>query len=244
MSTRHLLVVITMLISTLLPSSRVDAAPVMTHGIASGDLTSDSAIIWSCSDRDALMRVRYRPISSTVSSLEVSTDNSPAQDYTAQIKLNGLNPNTDYRYEVWFEEDSGSSAKLAGRFKTAPRSGQKSAVTLIWSGDLGGQGYCRRQGSGYTIFKPMTEFGADFYVANGDKLLFHEFLSGPLSAVRAPAPPAFDDTLYPVIFYAEGDIFNYGTLQIMAGETPGLVTDIRDETGRIRPGSELKLQPQ
>ena len=32
---------------------------------------------------------------------------------------------------------------------------------------------------------------------DGDRLVFHELVSGPLSAVRAPAPPAFDPTLHP-----------------------------------------------
>ena len=81
---------------------------------------------------------------------------------------------------------------------------------------------------------------------DGDRLVFHELVSGPLSAIRAPAPPAFDPTLRPVVLYAEGDIFNFGTLRIGDGSPsrPHLWTDIRDDRGRVRPGSALELVPE
>ena len=69
---------------------------------------------------------------------------------------------------------------------------------------------------------------------------------GPLSAIRAPSPPAFDPTLHPVVLYAEGDIFNFGTIQVGDGSpaVPKLWTDVRDESGQIREGSKLELTPQ
>ena len=81
---------------------------------------------------------------------------------------------------------------------------------------------------------------------DGDTLLFHELVSGPLSAIRAPSPPAFDPTLHPVVLYAEGDIFNFGTIQVGDGSpaVPKLWTDVRDESGQIREGSKLELTPQ
>ena len=81
---------------------------------------------------------------------------------------------------------------------------------------------------------------------DGDTLFFHELVSGPLSAVRAPSPTAFDPTLHPVVLYAEEDIFNYGTIRIGDGSPaePTLWSDIRDKSGQIRVGSELELTPQ
>ncbi len=80
---------------------------------------------------------------------------------------------------------------------------------------------------------------------DGDMLLFHELVAGPLNASRR-APPALDPTLHPVVLYAEGEIFNFGTIRIGDGtaEVARLRADIRDETGRIRPGSELELAPE
>ncbi len=81
---------------------------------------------------------------------------------------------------------------------------------------------------------------------DGDRLVFHELVSGPLSAIRALAPPAFDPTLRPVVLYAEGDMFNFGTVSIGDAHAgpPHLWTDIRDDSGLVRPGSELELTPE
>ena len=81
---------------------------------------------------------------------------------------------------------------------------------------------------------------------DGDRLVFHELIGGPLSAIRSPAPPAFDPTLRPVVLYGEGDLFNFGTVRVGDGSpgAPHLWSDIRDDTGRIRPGSALELEPE
>ena len=92
-------------------------------------------------------------------------------------------------------------------------------------------------------FAAQLRYEQDFD-GDQDTLLFHELVSGPLSAVRNPAPPALDPTLHPVVLYAEGDIFNFGTINIDAGTQPVLHSDIRDENGKMRPGSDLLLAPQ
>ena len=480
--------------------------PQVTHGVAAGDVTATSAIVWARSDRDALMRVRYQPVVGNTEAREVTARSSSSTNLTAQAKLVGLDPGTTYRYEVWFETAEGRSPVEAGSFGTSPSVTTRSSVRLVWAGDLGGQGYCRRVDQGYRIFRHMQAWRPDFFIANGDMiyadstcppagpgdgwrnlpgefpgigsqtvdwtdrsrveevyaghwlynradpsfqdflrvtpmyvqwddhevindfgapwatysptparagyanivnagrktlfdfhpvdrhpdeplriyrsfrwgrdvevfildarsyrsentledapearktmlgspqlewletaltqssatwkivstdvplsaptgsnaeqngrdawangagggfaartgfesellgllrtldrhdvrnvvfvatdvhfaaqlrydldidgdgdtLLFHELVSGPLSAVRAPSPPAFDPTLHPVVLYAEGDIFNYGTIRIGDGSPsePTLWTDIRDERGQVRVGSELELTPQ
>ncbi len=79
---------------------------------------------------------------------------------------------------------------------------------------------------------------------DGDSLVFHELVSGPLNAVRG-FPRTLDDTFSPEVLYAEGGIFNFGMLEIVAGSDglPRLRADIRDETGAVRPGSSIELAP-
>jgi hypothetical protein len=45
--------------------------------------------------------------------------------------------------------------------------------------------------------------------------------------------------------YAEGGIFNFGYLRIEEQNgSVNLLVDIRDETGEVRPGSEVVLTPE
>lgn len=80
---------------------------------------------------------------------------------------------------------------------------------------------------------------------DGDTLRFFELVSGPLSAGRREAPPEFDPTLKPVVLYAEGGFFNFSYVRIDSADGRSrIIADVRDETGRVRPGSELEIRPE
>jgi hypothetical protein len=54
---------------------------------------------------------------------------------------------------------------------------------------------------------------------DGDNLIFHKLVSGPLGAFRFDMPggvslPKLDTTFNPKILYEEGDIFNFGYTEI------------------------------
>ena len=145
-------------------------APRVTHGVATGDVTATSAIVWARSDRDALMTVSYQPVVGNTEPQEVTARTASSTNLTAQAKLEGLDPGTTYRYAVWFETAEGRSPVDAGSFRTAPSVTTRAAVTLVWAGDLGGQGYCRRIDDGYGIFRHMQAGQPDFFIANGDMI--------------------------------------------------------------------------
>lgn len=145
--------------------------PEITHGVAVGDVTSDSAVVWARSDREALLAVSYQREDGGAGRQE-STSTSPASeatDFTVQVELEGLLPATRYPFEVAFVDFRGQrSASQRGSFRTAPADNAAAAVSFLVSGDLGGQSYCRDRERGYPIFAPMTALAADFFVANGD----------------------------------------------------------------------------
>jgi alkaline phosphatase D len=58
---------------------------------------------------------------------------------------------------------------------------------------------------------------------------FHEFISGPLSAITGDLDP-LDDTFRPQILYEETHFFNFGVVRI-AGKTGALTVEIRDQEG-------------
>lgn len=82
---------------------------------------------------------------------------------------------------------------------------------------------------------------------DGDALLFHELVTGPMSAGLAD-PRAPDPTFRPAILYAEGGVFNFGLVSIEPGGTgtapSRLEADVRDVDGSVRFGSRLSLEAE
>ena len=83
---------------------------------------------------------------------------------------------------------------------------------------------------------------------DGDMLYFHEFVTGPLSAISVPpqSQDELDPTLNPTLLYAEGELFNFGFVRVQEQKDGRvhLFADVRGEDARIRPGSEVDLAPQ
>ena len=158
----------------------------ITHGVASGDVTNDSAVIWSRSNREAQMHVEY-DISSNFSQPKSISSTSLANqttDFTARAMFEGLRPDTVYYYRVWFSapnlnqdnsNNSFPSDSLTGTFRTAPAPDPSLSITkpisFIFAADLGGQKHCRQAATGgYSIFKNMRDLSPDFFIANGDMI--------------------------------------------------------------------------
>jgi len=142
----------------------------LAQGVSAGEVTESSAVIWSRYHRAATMIVAYTPATGVAELQEVRVRNSADDDFTAQVTLTNLEPDTRYRYAVSFRSGGKRSKRVAGTFRTAPAATVARDVTLLFSGDLAGQRYCRRQGVGYRIFEPMARLQADFFVANGDMI--------------------------------------------------------------------------
>lgn len=144
-----------------------------THGVAAGDVHSNSAVIWSRTDRAATMHVlvkstgKGRPVYKQVA---VSSDD----DFTGQVQVDGLEPDTDYEYRVWFsrgrsDRDHGEHGSR-GRFHTAPAAQTAAPVSFTWGGDLAGQNTCRDSAEGFPIFKAINDMSSDFFIGLGDMI--------------------------------------------------------------------------
>ena len=157
---------------------------VINQGVASGDVTDDSAVVWSRSNREAQMHVEYDTNSnfSQPRSTDATTIGNQTTDYTSHVKLEGLSPDTLYYYRVWFstlplsqanKTTSFTSDILAGSFRTSPSASLPSnkPISFIFAADLGGQKHCRQvDKGGYYIFEKMKELSPDFFIANGDMI--------------------------------------------------------------------------
>jgi alkaline phosphatase D len=150
---------------------------VLTHGIASGDVTASSAVIWARASGTAQMHVEVAtdPAFQHVKSSRSAAASEPT-DFTAQLVLSGLDPDTRYWYRVWFagagaQGRSEVSESRVGTFKTAPAASQSRPVSFIVGADVGGQRFCRNADQGgYAIFARMEALAPDFFIANGDMI--------------------------------------------------------------------------
>ncbi len=157
-------------------SGPAQAADVLriTHGIASGDVTTTSAVIWARASRGARMAVEYSPV--TAASWPPLRQSGPlvdaARDFTGKVVLEGLTPDARYVYWVRFiaPGDGGEVVSETGQFKTAPADDMVRPLTLVWWGDIGGQSYCRDPERGYALFAQMARLAPDFAIANGDSI--------------------------------------------------------------------------
>ena len=160
------------------PSAQGPKQPlVLTHGIASGDVTSSTAVIWARASGKAQMHVEIDtdPAFAHPKSGR-SAHASEATDFTAHMMLEGLQPDVRYYYRVWLAGAGGQGRSRVsegpiGTFKTAPEASQSRPVSFIVGADIGGQRYCRNAAQGgYAIFAKMEALRPDFYIANGDAI--------------------------------------------------------------------------
>jgi alkaline phosphatase D len=158
---------------------RADRPPtlVITHGVASGDVTPSSAVIWARASGPAHMHVeidthpgfRHPKSRGTASASE-------ATDFTAQLTVDGLQPDRRYFYRVWFSGAGGRgrsdvSGSVIGTFKTAPVPWEGRPLSFVIAADVGGQQYCRNAATGgYQIFAAMQSLEPDFAIFNGDAI--------------------------------------------------------------------------
>lgn len=147
------------------------ARPRIPYGVQSGDVTADSAMIWSRTDRPARMVVEWSTRDSLASPTTVPGPIATLDsDFTARIDLGGLPPGQRIFYRVIFEdEETGRvrSEPALGSFTTAPeRAGD---VFFLWSGDTAGQGWgINLAWGGMKIYETMRRMAPDFFVHCGD----------------------------------------------------------------------------
>lgn len=159
----------------------------LPQGIAVGDVTSQSALLWLRTDGLMMAQIEWAPVAAWDTLSKMATAVAPVarsplfttgseSDFTLVVPLEGLTPATRYRFyvSVGSKGSAGTSteARVAarGEFTTLPDTMSHVPVTFAWSGDLGGQGRCRRGAAGYPIFDVMRAQPLDFFLFLGDTI--------------------------------------------------------------------------
>jgi alkaline phosphatase D len=153
--------------------SRAADRPRIAGGLASGDVSTDSAVVWARADRPARMRVECSTVESFKTIIRTaSSDALPESDFTSKVLLDGLPPGQDIFYRVRFEDLalSGISGETqVGHFRTAPA--HKGSISFVWSGDTAGQGWgIDAYRGGMRTYGTMLENRPDFFIHSGDHI--------------------------------------------------------------------------
>lgn len=140
-------------------------AATLTHGVASGEVTDHSAVVWARLDRPGVLAVRLAPTSGGTALVGIAPAGA-GHDNTAAIRFDGLRPDTEYAYQA----DGGDSQAVAGRLRTAPLPDAPRPVRFAWGGDVAGQNVCRDSREGFPIFDVLNRTRWDFFIALGDMI--------------------------------------------------------------------------
>jgi alkaline phosphatase D len=165
----------------------VSLSGAVSHGVATGDVTSESAVLWFRTEGPAQVEVSFATVhdweqSGRVETEQVSTEAD--QDFTMKVPLTGLHPATRYRYVVRTIQPKPPTEYAReltqGEFMTAPAASESVPITFLWSADLGGQHRCRDENTGYPIFEKLRSQNPDFTILLGDLIYGDD---------RCPSPP-------------------------------------------------------
>jgi len=157
--------------------SRAADRPVITHGLQSGDVGNDSAVVWARADRPARMLVEW---STTESFKRVQNagfvDALPETDCTAKMLLENLPAGEEIFYRIRFADLASptvTSEAMVGRFRTAPA--ERRSLAFVWSGDTAGQGWGIDQSrGGMRTYATMLRNRPDFFIHSGDNIYADE----------------------------------------------------------------------
>ena len=135
--------------------------PSITHGVQSGDVTADSAVIWTRSDRPARMFVQVPGL---------RTYRGPVltgkTDFTGRVVLEGLPAGEHLDYKVVLADPDAHrpvGEHAEGQLRTTPRRARD--IRFLWSGDQSGQGWGRNPDlGGFPIYRAMLKRDLFFFV--------------------------------------------------------------------------------
>ncbi|MFI6938928.1 alkaline phosphatase D family protein [Streptomyces sp. NPDC050418] len=162
------------------PALALSGRPSADWGVQSGDVTTDSGLVWVRSDRPARMIVET---SATESFHRTKRWHGPllgpGSDFTGTTRLRGLPSGEEIHYRVLLadpDDTRRTSRPVTGRFRTAPEKRQRD-VRFVWSGDIAGQGWgINPDLGGYRIFEQMRRRSPDFFLCSGDTV----YADGPI----------------------------------------------------------------
>ncbi|TCP42409.1 alkaline phosphatase D [Rhodovulum marinum] len=159
--------------------SRAASRPEIAHGVQSGDVTHDGAVVWARADRPALIQVEWATTDSFADARRVQAlPVGEPTDFAGKLALAGLPSDQDIFYRVTMADLTdlaATSEPVTGHFRTAP-AGLRD-ISFVWSGDTAGQGWgIDESRGGMRTYATMLGHNPDFMIHSGDTV----YADGPL----------------------------------------------------------------
>ncbi len=146
-----------------------------SYGVSSGDVTSDSAILWAKADKGGnaylQLAIKGRFGDCGTDGVVGKAKANKKHDFTVQAQVTGLDAGKAYKYR-WCQPSRGSSSEI-GKFTTAPDPKSKQTIRFALSGDQDARplpGQTTPYWNNFEIWKRITGQHNDFNVLMGDTI--------------------------------------------------------------------------
>lgn len=167
----------------------------LPSGIATGDVTADSGVLWSRASGPGRLVASLLAVDDDGSPLRGGrafrrvlrgTKASEATDFTSKINARDLPAGTRFALTMHFEDPEGHAGETArGSFNTAPGTGgimsgsTPRRQSFVWTGDTAGQGWgINEEIGGMRGYAAMHATKPDFFIHSGDTI----YADGPIAA--------------------------------------------------------------
>jgi len=140
--------------------------PQITSGVMSGDITRDSAMLWSRTDRAARMLVDYALTPDFKDARKIAGPLALGRhDYTARIDLRGLPVNRRIYYRVGFQDlvhETAVSAPVSGSLIIPGGTARDISFAFSGDGSRAGLGHQAKRGAAIGCMKRCAVFNRIF----------------------------------------------------------------------------------
>jgi myo-inositol-hexaphosphate 3-phosphohydrolase/phosphodiesterase/alkaline phosphatase D-like protein len=218
-------------IDTTSYNPRTPQAQSLLNGIASGDTTQTSTVLWARSNFTGAVTFEYSTDANfrTISGTATANVTNPLQP--VKVEVNGLQPNTQYFYRV---TDAAQDSEV-GKFSTAAAIGTQTGLRFGVSGDW------RGELAPYPAIANADDRNLKFFVALGDTIYADDASPGLLDpATGLPKPQAETlDEFRAKHIEVYGDRFGANTWADLRASTSILATVDDHEVTNDFAGGEL-----
>ncbi len=154
-----------LLLMSQIPSGAFGAV-LFSSGVASGDVTTTGAVLWTRVDQAAEMiaQIALDQDFQQITQL-LPVEAIPERDFTVKVEVNNLQPATNYFYRFVFDDPiSPQQISPMGTFRTAPPADRSVNVRFVYSGDS------EAAFQPFEVLRAARNEQPDFFVYLGDTI--------------------------------------------------------------------------